>query len=548
MTDLQTNNLRALISEFRENESIESVVTLLTIGSPPIEALPEIADDPSRSESGLFERSGLACLVSFYELVELGCVCACLPDPLPATFQDESRPLLESLDSLRLPLVTSLGMRVRGQPVVERTAPLLAGAYWTLVELHRVVSADHELLSLTHYLTERLNGVDEENSLLVISRPGRYIEAFFGNSAPSEETLPVCGIPRLVALYQELFRLTERSRNDSPWFASGAVHVFSLWTETLTNSVDRLFRAWGEGLLAWQSELRISDQEFRQTRRAVAGVLRRVQEVHSLAAESPWRTLVDTLAAARAAEVESYRIVVRAFEVAARGDLGVASELLSSVRASLSERDAAVAAAIELAHRGDWDGTEERLASVQRAQAELATTRDVPRAVLERAINALEREVVFGRVVLDEPRVFRTAVVTLTWEANGDLDIWLSVRSAGLHTHVSYRRMGSLERWPFARLRDDVRSPGLPEQVDIRFQAAAKYRVYVNAYSGGDLASSGAVLTVKIDDETVGARSCPTGGDERWWLVCEIDPDLGEVEWLDRVQREGPELEELGLS
>jgi len=140
------------------------------------------------------------------------------------------------------------------------------------------------------------------------------------------------------------------------------------------------------------------------------------------------------------------------------------------------------------------------------------------------------------------------ARVTLTWnDTPRDLDLHLIPVGRGLDRHtlpqlfgrrteVFYGNLGSLSRFPWARLNTDIRTGYGPEVISIGLKARGSYLVAVHNYSGESvLSGSDAIVRIELGNKPL-MYHCPRSGDGKFWNVCLIDCDTETVEIIDSLE------------
>jgi len=132
-----------------------------------------------------------------------------------------------------------------------------------------------------------------------------------------------------------------------------------------------------------------------------------------------------------------------------------------------------------------------------------------------------------------------TETVTLRWRAQPrDLDLHFVLRSPLDRAHVWYREMGTIERYPWAKLSEDIRTGHGPEVLSFGLLSRGVYAVAVHNYSNdAPLAGCGATIELAIGD-IVRTYSCPEQGDGRWWVVFEFDVERRHLAEINRISDE----------
>jgi len=129
-----------------------------------------------------------------------------------------------------------------------------------------------------------------------------------------------------------------------------------------------------------------------------------------------------------------------------------------------------------------------------------------------------------------------TQTVTLRWGATPrDLDLHFVHRSSSEVSHVWYQDMGTLERYPWAKLSDDIRNGHGPEVLSFGLLARGRYGVAVHNYSNETpLAGCGAIVEVAIGD-TIKTFRCPGHGEGQWWVVIEFDVESHQMKEVNEI-------------
>ena len=135
--------------------------------------------------------------------------------------------------------------------------------------------------------------------------------------------------------------------------------------------------------------------------------------------------------------------------------------------------------------------------------------------------------------------------MVLNWgEEPSDLDSHLKTPEIeGQTHHISYSNKGSSEQAPYAKLDIDDTSGFGPETFTIKQTFDGTYVYYIYQYSsGGSLATSNATIkiynTPECDGETI---FVPNTGEGRFWYVCDIDGESGEITLVNQIQSSEPE-------
>ena len=126
----------------------------------------------------------------------------------------------------------------------------------------------------------------------------------------------------------------------------------------------------------------------------------------------------------------------------------------------------------------------------------------------------------------------------LNWsESPGDLDSHLRTPQIdSTNFHIYYGNRGNVESSPFAILDvDDVDGYG-PETITIKQTFNGTYLYYIHNYTGGNFPESNGVVRIynspSCDGEVI---SIPKEGNGRYWYVCDINGENGEIEIRNQI-------------
>tara|TARA_Y100001934_G_C12347885_1_gene773838 strand:+ start:342 stop:1358 length:1017 start_codon:yes stop_codon:yes gene_type:complete len=136
--------------------------------------------------------------------------------------------------------------------------------------------------------------------------------------------------------------------------------------------------------------------------------------------------------------------------------------------------------------------------------------------------------------------------MVLNWGSEpSDLDSHLKTPSIeGQSYHISYSNRGSTDSPPYAILDiDDTNGYG-PETVTIRqsFSGTYVYYIYQYSLSGSFRDSKGTVQIYNSPDCSGETITVPDDGSGRYWYVCNIDGENGEITIINQVQNSEPSL------
>jgi len=147
----------------------------------------------------------------------------------------------------------------------------------------------------------------------------------------------------------------------------------------------------------------------------------------------------------------------------------------------------------------------------------------------------------FSLSPIPEPGEIR---MILNWGPSpSDLDSHLKTPEIeGQTHHISYGNRGSADSAPFVTLDvDDTNGYG-PETITIKQSFSGTYVYYIYQYSsGGSLKGSGGSIQIfnspTCDGEII---QVPSDGNGRYWYVCDIDGESGEITVINQIQNSEP--------
>ena len=126
----------------------------------------------------------------------------------------------------------------------------------------------------------------------------------------------------------------------------------------------------------------------------------------------------------------------------------------------------------------------------------------------------------------------------LNWDSTpSDLDSHLRTPEIDSSTyHIYYGSRGNIESAPYAILDvDDVDGYG-PETISIKQTFNGTYLYYIHNYSGGNFPDSKAVVRIYNSPSCSGETiSIPQQGNGRYWYVCDINGENGEINIRNRI-------------
>ena len=126
----------------------------------------------------------------------------------------------------------------------------------------------------------------------------------------------------------------------------------------------------------------------------------------------------------------------------------------------------------------------------------------------------------------------------LNWsESPGDLDSHLRTPQIdSTNFHIYYGNRGSVESSPYAILDvDDVDGYG-PETITIKQTFNGTYLYYIHNYTGGNFPASNGVVRIYNSPSCGGeVISIPKQGNGRYWYVCDINGENGEIEIRNQI-------------
>jgi hypothetical protein len=136
-----------------------------------------------------------------------------------------------------------------------------------------------------------------------------------------------------------------------------------------------------------------------------------------------------------------------------------------------------------------------------------------------------------AKEVEKEKEEFEVETASLRWGAMPrDLDLHFLVEEDGRNSRVWFRELGTLKRFPWAQLSEDIRTGFGPETLSFGLLARGQYTIAVHNYSNETpLAGSDAILELAIRGKSQ-VFQCPSEGHGRWWKVCRLDVASGNLE------------------
>ena len=147
----------------------------------------------------------------------------------------------------------------------------------------------------------------------------------------------------------------------------------------------------------------------------------------------------------------------------------------------------------------------------------------------------------FSMSSIPEPGEIR---MVLNWGATpSDLDSHLKTPEIeGQTHHISYSNRGNANAAPFAVLDIDDTNGFGPETITIKQSFTGNYIYYVYQYSlSGSLQESGGVVQIYNSPECDGQSiQVPEEGDGRYWYVCNIDGENGDITVINQIQDSEP--------
>ena len=134
--------------------------------------------------------------------------------------------------------------------------------------------------------------------------------------------------------------------------------------------------------------------------------------------------------------------------------------------------------------------------------------------------------------------------MVLNWGSTpSDLDSHLKTPEIeGTTHHISYSNRGSAESAPYATLDVDDTDGYGPETITIKQSFSGTYIYYIYQYSStGSLRESGGSIQIynspTCDGETI---QVPDEGTGRYWYICDIDGDTGEITVVNSIELSEP--------
>jgi len=134
--------------------------------------------------------------------------------------------------------------------------------------------------------------------------------------------------------------------------------------------------------------------------------------------------------------------------------------------------------------------------------------------------------------------------MVLNWGAEPrDLDSHLKTPEIdGQAYHISYSNRGNATSPPYATLDIDKVDGYGPETVTIKQSFSGTYIYYIYQYSSaGSLPSSGGTIQIYNSPDCDGETfQVPNQGNGRFWYVCDIDGDSGDITIINQIQDSEP--------
>ena len=134
--------------------------------------------------------------------------------------------------------------------------------------------------------------------------------------------------------------------------------------------------------------------------------------------------------------------------------------------------------------------------------------------------------------------------MVLNWGSQpSDLDSHLKTPEIeGQTHHISYANRGNATSAPYATLDVDDTNGFGPETITIKQTFSGNYVYYIHQYSSsGSLQGSGGVIQIynspTCDGETI---QVPSEGQGRYWYVCDIDGESGDITVVNQIQNSAP--------
>ena len=134
--------------------------------------------------------------------------------------------------------------------------------------------------------------------------------------------------------------------------------------------------------------------------------------------------------------------------------------------------------------------------------------------------------------------------MVLNWgELPSDLDSHLKTPEIeGQEHHIYFANRGSSDSAPYATLDWDVVSGYGPETMTINQSFSGNYIYYIYQYSSlGSLNESEGTIQIYNSPDCQGETIyAPTEGSGRYWYVCDIDGETGEITVINQLQDSEP--------
>ena len=141
------------------------------------------------------------------------------------------------------------------------------------------------------------------------------------------------------------------------------------------------------------------------------------------------------------------------------------------------------------------------------------------------------------------PEAGETRMVLNWGELPSDLDSHLKTPPIeGQNYHIYYGNRGSSDSAPYATLDYDVVTGYGPETMTIKQSFSGNYIYYINQFSSsGTLSESNASVQIYNSPDCSGETIyIPNQGEGRYWYVCNIDGETGEITIINQIQESEP--------
>ena len=141
------------------------------------------------------------------------------------------------------------------------------------------------------------------------------------------------------------------------------------------------------------------------------------------------------------------------------------------------------------------------------------------------------------------PEAGETRMVLNWGELPSDLDSHLKTPPIeGQNYHIYYGNRGSSDSAPYATLDYDVVTGYGPETMTIKQSFSGNYIYYIKQFSSsGTLSESNASVQIYNSPDCSGETIyIPNQGEGRYWYVCDIDGETGEITIINQIQESEP--------